>query len=56
VKERDYLGNLYVGRQIVLKLIKRTKSDVWRRVLSGLGASDMNTRHSQYQYHIQVNS
>lgn len=49
-RERDNLGNVYVDRQIILKLIQRTKSDTVQ------DASGMNTRRSQYQYYIQVNS
>jgi len=62
LKERDYLGNLCVDRQIILKLIWKSKGDgicgegafwagyIWREEVV------VNTRHSHHQYYIQLNS
>ena len=42
LKERDYLGNLCVDRQIILKLIWKTKDDgVGGEGLSGLDTSSV---------------
>jgi hypothetical protein len=62
LKESDYLGNLCVDRQIILKLIWKTWSDgsVGRGLsgldTSGIRGSGMNTWHSQYQFYMQMNS
>jgi hypothetical protein len=62
LKQRVYLGKLCVDRQIILKLICRTKG--YGLVVEGFSGLDtsgkngvaVNTRHSQYQYYVQVNN
>jgi hypothetical protein len=50
VKERDYLGNLCVDRQIVLKLIWKTKGEGRvGRGISGLDTSGMRGNGSEHQ-------